>query len=94
MQQVNWYDLYKIIGVRLILPLFTFCIFAILDFFKNLFYPQNLRLTNIKCMQKEYWKNVGYSQSYVKKSDFEPPFWMEPPFCIIWQNMLLILVAN
>jgi hypothetical protein len=31
-------------------------------------------------MQKEDWKNVGYSQGYVKKSDFDPPFWIEPPF--------------
>jgi hypothetical protein len=30
-------------------------------------------------MQKED-KNIGYSQSNVKKSDFDPPFWIELPF--------------
>jgi hypothetical protein len=39
-------------------------------------------------MQKEDWKNVGYYQSYVKKTDFGPPFWIEPPF------LLLIHVAG
>jgi hypothetical protein len=29
---------------------------------------------------KRRLKNVGYYQSYVKKSDFDPPFWIEPPF--------------
>jgi hypothetical protein len=31
-------------------------------------------------MQKEDWKNVGFSQSYDKKSDFDPPFWIAPSF--------------
>jgi hypothetical protein len=31
-------------------------------------------------MQKEQWQNVGYFQSNVKKSYFDPPFWIEPPF--------------
>jgi hypothetical protein len=30
-------------------------------------------------MQKDL-KNVEDSQSYVKKSDFDPPFWIEPTF--------------
>jgi hypothetical protein len=31
-------------------------------------------------MQKEDLKNVGSSQSYVKKIVFDLPFWFEPPF--------------
>jgi hypothetical protein len=50
---------------------------AILGFLKK--NPQNLRLTNIKWMQKENWKNVGYSQRYVKISVFDSPFSNEPP---------------
>jgi hypothetical protein len=29
---------------------------------------------------KRRLKNVGYSQNYVKKSDFDPPFCIELPF--------------
>jgi hypothetical protein len=37
-------------------------------FFCETLFPQNLRLINIKWIQKEDWKNVGYSQSYTKKN--------------------------
>jgi hypothetical protein len=47
--------------------------------FWKTFFPQNLRLTKTLWMQKEDCKNVGYSQSYVKKYNFDPPFWIEPP---------------
>jgi hypothetical protein len=53
-------------------------------------------------MQKEDWKNVGYSQSNVKKTDFHPPFWIEPPFLThltkytldscCWQNYKRIVI--
>jgi hypothetical protein len=45
---------------------------AILDFIL-----QKFRLTNTNAIRR--LKNVGYSHSYVKKTDF-PPFWIEPPF--------------
>jgi hypothetical protein len=31
-------------------------------------------------MQKENWKNIGDFKNYMKKFDFDPPFWIDPPF--------------
>jgi hypothetical protein len=45
-------------------------------------------------MQREDWKNVGISQSYTKKSNVDPPFWIKPPFGLIWQHMLSIHVPD
>jgi hypothetical protein len=50
---------------------------AILAFLKN-FFPQNLRLTNQS--QKKIEKILDTLRVTSKKSDFDPPFWIEPPF--------------
>jgi hypothetical protein len=44
------------------------------------FFPQTMRLVNIKQMQKKYLKNVESSQIYAEKSDFNPPSWIDPQF--------------
>jgi hypothetical protein len=70
--------------------------------FEQLFFPQNWRLTNTKWLQKEDWKNVGSSQSYVKISDLNKTdylilichFGSNRHFWLIWKNMLLIHVAG
>jgi hypothetical protein len=31
-------------------------------------------------MQKRDWQNIEKSQSYVEKSDFDPPSWIDPLF--------------
>jgi hypothetical protein len=31
-------------------------------------------------MQKTDWQNIDNSQSYAKKSDFDPPFWIDQQF--------------
>jgi hypothetical protein len=51
---------------------------AIFVFFQN-FFLQNMRHQH-QINAKRRLKNVGYSQNYVKKSDFDPPFWIEPSF--------------
>jgi hypothetical protein len=57
---------------------------AILDILKNSIEFESC--SNTKWMQKEDWKNIGYSLSYVKKTDFDPPFWI---FWLIWQKYAL-----
>jgi hypothetical protein len=42
-------------------------------------------------MQKEDRKNVRHSQSYVKKSDFVPPFWFEPQLLTHLTKYALVL---
>jgi hypothetical protein len=64
-----------------------------LDFFyKNI--PHNLRLTKIKWMQKDDWKTVEYSHSYVKNLILNRHFGSNRHFWFIWQNMLLVYVAD
>jgi hypothetical protein len=52
---------------------------AILDFLKTFFYYKiYVLLTPNK--SKKRLKNVSNPQSCAKKSDFDSPFWIEPPF--------------
>jgi hypothetical protein len=50
---------------------------AILDFLKLLI---KKRLAHTRLIQKRVWKNVENFQNFAKKSNFDPPFWIDPPF--------------
>jgi hypothetical protein len=39
-----------------------------------------MRITNTNKMQKTDWKNIANSQSYGKKSDFDPTSWIDPQY--------------
>jgi hypothetical protein len=49
-----------------------------LEFFQN---HTSIKYAYIdtKKMRKKDWKNIANSQSYCKKSDFDPPSWIDPP---------------
>jgi hypothetical protein len=38
------------------------------------------KLAILTPIQKIDWKIIENFQSYAKKSDFDPPFWIDPPF--------------
>jgi hypothetical protein len=40
-------------------------------------------ILTLNLMQKKYWKNIDNFQTDDKKSDFEPPSWIDPPFLAI-----------
>jgi hypothetical protein len=44
--------------------------------FSHSFYPGFFE----KKIKKKIAKNVGNIKSYSKKYDFDPPFWIDPPF--------------